>query len=458
MADLSSKIVEQKILALLFLSPLHIRAIDLDLELFAEQAHRKLAQLIKQYVKKFKSPPSKDTLKDFSESKIKKGNADDIIDALELLDTLPSVESTDVTYYFSEAENYKIGRSLFDLREELGESLEEHKVDFKKLKQTTMKKIITMDADSELIDRGFIYDLGKIKRRTKEYIKNEKGENTNTILYGIKALDNVLGGTAKGFLSLFYSGTGGGKSILGVNIAYNAAKEGYKVMYVSFEMAFDYVATRFDSRIGKLDSKEILFGKLSKENKRVYQKTLQTQLKTDLNIWLTDIPQGANTSTVLNEYEIYKSVNGTYPDLAIIDYANIMEPIKSYNGRSEKLDFLFQELHELHRVTKIAGVTMLQESRDSTKAMKKAERKQDNTLEEEGVHNIGLSNFAATHCEAVCRIKQNIKDKIQKQVRVAVNKSRYGASGEEVVLQCYWKSSYIGDKRILRTDPGFSNL
>lgn len=445
MARLSSKSVEQKILSLFFKPPIHIRSLSINLDMFSMKAHRNLAKLIQQYVRKYRSVPSKETLISFGNSKLDEEGLETIPEALELLDTLPKVKKTEADYYFAQAENFRLGRKMFDLHRTLTGELEQGEVDFGELRKKIVSDILFMGPDEKNIRRGFISD--NVRERADNYRRIAGGDMEDIIPFGIEKLDEEVGGMKKSFVTLVYSKTGGGKTRLSINLAYNAAMAGFNVLYVSLEMAFDLIASCFDSRMAAVDSRKIIFGKLDRTDKKKFAKALKRQLKEKLNIWISDIPMGASMSSILEELEVYKAANGVLPDLVIIDYANLLEPTKDYKGRSEKYDYLLKEAHETARYYKIALLTSMQESRDASRADLEKKQKKESL---EGVHNIGLSNYAATHCETVIRLKQNDIDILRNRLWLIIDKNRYGESRKKIPLYAAFDLTYIGDRTIVK--------
>jgi len=446
MPSLSSKANERRLLALLLQSPTHMRAIRLNLDIFVNPKYRKAAELIKKYVKRYKSPPSKNALKRFSSKVVKPSikEAEDIVDALNVLDKLPKVVQTDAEFEFEQAENYRTGRVLLDVVEHIKNKFEEGDTDYIDMRKKMISELLAFGNGNDAIVRGKIYD--RIKERFEEYESAERGDVGSIIPFGIKPFDDNLGGMHKSFVTLIYSKTGGGKTRTAVNVAYNAAIAGYNVMYFSLEMAFNLLASCFDSRMAWVDGDKIIFGKLDKINKRRYAHALKKQLKEKLNVWIVDIAMGASSSMILEEIEVYRAANGVNPDLVVIDYANLMEPMKRYNGRSEKYDFLFKEYHEIAKYCNVAILTATQESRDASKADIDAKYKKQEV--EQGVHNIGLSNFMAPHCESVVRLKQDSKDLLQNRLWSIIDKNRYGTHGKEIPLMAIWEKNYVGDRVI----------
>ena len=444
MASLSSKINERRLLALLMKSPTHMRAISINLDVFATSKYRKAAELIKKYVTKYKSPPSKSALKRFA-SKVTKQSveqAEEAVNALTVIAKLPKVQKSDAEFEFEQAENYRIGRALFDVVENMQKRFEEGDSDFINIRKQVISELLISGSSSDTVVRGKIYD--KVKERFGEYKAAEQGERGDVIPFGINPLDEKIGGMKKTSVTLIYSKTGGGKTRTAVNIAYNAAVAGYNVMYFSLEMSFNLLASCFDSRMAWVDGNKIVFGKLDKKDKRKYARALKKQLKEKLNIWIVDVAMGAKSSMILEEIELYRAANGVNPDLVVIDYANLMEPAKHYNGRSEKYDFLFKEYHEIAKYCNVALLTATQESRDASKADLDAKKKKQEV--DQGVHNIGLSNYMAVHCESVIRLKQDSKDLLQNRLWGIIDKNRYGTQGQEIPLMAIWDKNYVGDR------------
>ena len=438
-----SKTNEKRILSLLMQAPTHMRALSLDLSIFSTPVYRDAAMLIQRYVRKHKNPPSFSTLVRFTEQD--NHDLDELEqyhEALSKLKKLPKVPITDASFEFETAENMRVGRSLLAVSEKITKRLESGGSDYVKLKNEVMSQVLTIGNADASVFRGNLSDTAKERY---DSFTSKDTDDSGVIPYGIKPLDDLLGGMRKTFVTLMYSKTGGGKTRTAINIAYNAAMNGQNVMYISLEMAFNLLASCFDSRLAWVDSNDIIFGRLNKKDKKSYRRALKKQLNDEFNVWVVDVSMGAKSSLILEEVEYYKAVRGVAPDLVIVDYANIMEPSVRYNGRSEKYDYLFQELHEIAKYANVALLTATQESRDASKADIEAKKKKASEVEQ-GVHNIGLSNYMAPHCETVLRLKQDSKDALQNRLWVIVDKNRYGNAGAEVPLMALWDKSYVGDK------------
>lgn len=452
MAQFNSKSVEKRALALLMQSPYHLKALTLDCESFAYSTHQDLLKLIKKYVDKYKSAPTKDTLLSFCNPLLEdERSTEKISNALALLDDLPKTNGDNQEFYFEKLEEYRIGRKLFDFHETLSAALEKHEPIFSNIKKDSIEALLSIGSDDKKIKGGLVYDKEKVKERLRKYKEAEAGEGDDIIPFGIRALDSKIGGMKRSFLTLIYSRTGGGKTTFAINMANHIAKT-HDVMYVSLEMDYNLISAKFDSLNARLNSKDIIFGRLKSKEKRAYMGALKEKIKNPPRLWIEDIPSSATVGVVHESLSKYKALRGKYPDLVIIDYANLIEPTKRYSGRSERFDFLLKELHEMARYYGIAVVTMMQESRTASEADINAEKNKKDAPE--GVHNIGLSNFAAIHCELVIRLKQSATDRARDRLWAVVDKDRYGSSDQKIALFSQWALSYIGDKdpRVLKVE------
>jgi replicative DNA helicase len=424
-----------------------MRALTLDLNIFVNPKNKRAANLIKKYITKYKAPPSLNTLKRFADhlagTDIEK--AKQYVSALRVLNNLPKVKTSDAEFEFTQAHNYRTGRDLVQMTEGLQSKFESGDDNYVSMRKAVISDLLASSPDEYDISRGKIYE--RIKNRFQEYEDAERGSLGDIIPFGIRPLDEKTGGMRKTFVTLIYSKTGGGKTRTAVNVAYNAAIAGYNVMYISLEMSFNLIASCFDSRMAWVDGNQIIFGKLSKKDKRKYARALKKQIRDKLNVWLVDVSMHSSSSLILEEIELYKAINGISPDLVIVDYANLMEPTKRYTGRSEKYDYLFKEYHSIAKYANIALLTFTQESREATKADIEAKQKKKAFIEQ-GVHNIALSNFMAPHCETVIRLKQDNRDALQNRLWAIIDKYRYGAAGIEIPLLALWDKNYVGDRII----------
>ena len=443
--DLFDKRIERSVLALLLQSPTHMRVLGLPLDSFAIKEHKELFRILRKYVKKYKGAPSIETLEIFANDLVTDDNVDQIVSALELGGKLPKIKKGEAVFYFEKLEDYRVGRGIYDLGTKIKESLEESTGSFSEIKEEIMRDVLSLGSSDEHIKRGFFTTEAEVRNRYQQYKDVTSGAGSSDVIpYGIKALDGTLGGMRKTFVTLLYSKTGGGKTRTMMNIAYNAAQAGYNVMYFTLEMSFDLIASCFDSRMAEVDSQKIIFGGLSKRDRKKYSQTLKKQMKEGVGIWLVDIPSNASMAKIAEEIEIYIGANGVSPDLIAIDYSHLVLPTIDAGDRSTKFDNLFKEIHEMSKYYNVATITAAPESSSKTRADAKVGQKKGEEVAE-GTHNIGASNFMAFHCETVIRMKQDKVDLLRNRLYAIPDKNRYGKIGDPIELYADWATTLVCD-------------
>lgn len=443
MLELRSDKVEKRLLSFYFRKPYFARLIDLDENKFFTRAkYRTLARLAKSYIKKYQQPPTKKVLYEYTKDTERHSNVDEIGSAMSLMATLPKPRKDEFEYLLDRGKDLLLTRNLYDVADHIKNALESDG-ELKKTHRKVLTSLLRADETRTANRMGFLHETAQ--ERWNTFVRQDHKDDI--IRFGMDPLDEALGGMRKTFTTLIYSKTGGGKTRTAVNVAINAARQGKNVIYFSLEMATELIGAVFDSRLAWLDSSKIIFSKLSQQEKRKYRIMLKKQVQKKLGVYVVDIPSNATTSDLYEAVETYRAVTGLEPDLAILDYANLLEPLRSYAGRSEKYDVLFKELHEFARAQRVALLTATQEKRQSN------DNKKDKDPYEPDIENIGLSNYMAVHCETVLRLVQTEEDKLQNSLWIVVDKSRYSAVGTKISLIALWSHSYVGD-RFVGNIPG----
>lgn len=113
------------------------------------------------------------------------------------------------------------------------------------------------DMDRELLHIGVDCNADQLVKNIIE------GRITSYIPTGFKSFDRINGGFRKGALISIAATTSGGKSAMAVQLLINMYRQGYNVALVSLEMDHEEVVARILSNICKIDSLDILLGRLS---------------------------------------------------------------------------------------------------------------------------------------------------------------------------------------------------
>lgn len=182
-------------------------------------------------------------------------------------------------------------------------------------------KANTSDQDTE--------DLSNI---ISEIFSKQQDSNDDLLKFGYSLLDENIGGLVPGGYSIIGAKSGVGKSTLAMNIAYNVAKQGGKVLYFNLEMGKLSLVQRFMCMLSdKLTVHKFI-------RKRIAE---SEELSREL-VKVSDILESFNDNLIIDNSsfrisEINKKVREQKPDLVVIDYLQLMqgEPGR-YEGTTEQ--------------------------------------------------------------------------------------------------------------------------
>ena len=318
-------------------------------------------------------------------------------------------------FYVDELNRLSAKRRLYRVYKKIQEGLESDSEPIE-IFSTITTDILKGDSTTN-ISRTWIFDDPEI--RIKQYIdKRDYPEKYCGTLYGIKSLDEITGGMFRQQLYLIFGRTGSGKSRFLFNIGSNAAKAGKKVMYCTIEMPKDMLQHMWESREAKIPLDHILKQQMTPEDEAKYFKFLREQADIKHPFYVVDIPQGATTGIIESEINMFKKIHGKSPDIVLIDYANLIEPVSRYRDRTEKYDHVFRELKEAARGHNTIYYTAAQANREVLKARKA------------GTEHIAFSDASSHHCDAIFNIFSDDKDEVNHEVHLEVIKGRYHKKGK----------------------------
>lgn len=294
------------------------------------------------------------------------------------------------------------------------------------------------------IRRGFAHDPKYLHKMWLEYkARHEHPERFKDFIpYGIKGLDMVTtGGTRPGHITLIYGDTSSGKTRFKVNLAYNMAVMGYRVLYISIEDPFDNIARMLYSRASLLDYSGIEMAKLSDANANRYYETLIKLGRTQNLPYVAFWPGQGTINDIKREVREYEAVTKQEPQVIFVDYASEMYPVRDWTSTSERFNYLFSEIRQYVAEKKYAFITSLLQSRTG---------KQKKKEEDFGLEDIGQSNYVAPHCHVVLFIKQTSEDRISNILNAFVQKNRYGVKGGKIPMSSFWEISFVGDRNRIK--------
>jgi len=282
------------------------------------------------------------------------------------------------------------------------------------------------------IERGYTWE--RARDRWDRYQEREKnGGELDGISSDIPEMDDVIGGLQPSTLILFFGKTGGGKSRLLMNLAYNVAKQGYEAMYISREMSRDHLERCIDSRDALVDFERISKGQLDEQNRDKYKQSLRKQEKRQDRLYVVDISSGGTTGNIISEVERYKALTGNSPAVICVDYLNLLTPTGHWSNTSERLGLIAQEMHDIARQYQTCVITATQENRAASHA------------KEKGIEHVYGSSYIIPHTEVAIYLE--IDEDTDGDCDILwchPKKNRYG-SLTSFPLYADWSRNYVGN-------------
>ncbi len=267
------------------------------------------------------------------------------------------------------------------------------------------------------------------------------------ILTGYSFLDHVTGGLRAGELLLIGGESGGGKSMLLMNMALQIwlgnntidmednFLPGNNVMYFSLEMPFKPCRNRVLGRLSSNPTKSIRTAKLNKEEAVKLKQVLKFVSKYPNQFEIVDIPRGATMEHLEMLFEEAKIMYD--PKVIVIDYLGLMD----YEGGKDmddwlKLGKIAERIHEFARVHNVTVLSAVQLNRP------KGSKEEDKI----GLHRIGRSALIMTNANIAIQIETRANEKNFPDMKYHVIKNRDGELGDGRLIKNLACGTLIDEK------------
>jgi replicative DNA helicase len=268
----------------------------------------------------------------------------------------------------------------------------------------------------------FINFADRIKNREQKY-------DVEIIPTGITELDIFLnGGIKPKQLGIWMGPTSRGKSIALLHCGKRAVIMGKNVLYYTFELSEEEVAERYDSSFSTIPVGE-LFNKEHELSRRM----------TDLgrrwgnSLIIKEYPAGnATLSTLKSHYNQCVHI-GFEPDLILVDYLDLMRPLKHRKQKREELSDITTDLRGWATDLEVPLWS-------ATQAQRQAISMKTHTEEQVG-EDIGKANIA----DIVITLNQTPDEVANNVMRLFLAKNRNGKKYVEIPVEydfnrmCFYK-------------------
>ena len=253
---------------------------------------------------------------------------------------------------------------------------------------------------------------------------------------GYSYIDRVTDGLRPGELLLIGGESGGGKSMLLMNMALQIWLQnnnidmdesqfgpGNSVLYFSLEMPFKPCRNRVYGRLSNNPTKKIRAAQLNTEEAGQLKKVLRFINKYPHQFEIVDIPRGATMESLELIYEEAKTMYD--PKVIVIDYLGLMD----YDGTDMedwlKLGKIAEKIHEFARVHNCIVLSAVQLNR--TKGAKEEDKI--------GLHRIGRSALIMQNANIAIQIETRPNEKNFPDMKYHLIKNRDGELGSAVLIK-----------------------
>ena len=205
--------------------------------------------------------------------------------------------------------------------------------DIKQLNEYVINKASALDSnETDVRKSGSIFESAEEQFNNYTYLYNNP-DSVEYIPTGFNMIDNVEGGFRRSELVYVIGRKGTGKSILLLNLAYNACKAKKNILLFSLEIAKEDYERRLAACACSVPSNGLKKGNLSDEDYNRY-KSYINNLKKGMSIdnqelgefVIIDIPAQCKPAFIESQLILEQRKRQIKFDVVVVDYAGIMQP------------------------------------------------------------------------------------------------------------------------------------
>jgi len=305
------------------------------------------------------------------------------------------------------------------------------------LKEAMIKSVKLLQSSSFDEIQGVIehaLKLGTDNNFGHDYLKDFESrfliKSRNPVSTGWTRLDDLChGGLGSSELGVVIAPTGAGKSMVLVHMGAQAVQDGKTVIHYTLELADTVVGSRYDSKITGVQLKDLYHSKeLVRE--RIQDITGRLIVK--------EYPtKSASTRTISHHLERLKK-KGIKPDLIIVDYADLLRPVKHTSEKRHDLENIYEELRGIAQTIKCPIWTASQTNRSGLNA---------EVITMEAISEAFNKCFVA---DFIFSLSRTATDKQANKGRIFIAKNRNGPDG--LVFPVFADWSNVSMKVLERMD------
>jgi len=292
-------------------------------------------------------------------------------------------------------------------------------------------------------------------KEAMKYIQDRRDhpENNPNIFCGIKAIDDILHGLARGSYTVVSGFVGGGKTTLMMNMSFNMAKTGHNVAYVSLEKDAKLFFRRILSNHAVTDYNRIKVGGREKfglsdfwyEKLKDAARDLTENIKPHFNC--LQFVQNTKLTKILNEVDKLRAIKKI--DVLVVDYLQVIGFETNHPNRPDiDLADIHKNLMAYGKKHNIAVITALQLKNASSKDIRKKSEKivGDSNISDVTVNTEDFSGSQMVVADADNALGVVLNnDKPATKMFVSFSKARDDESKKTVCLDYDGKTCRVND-------------
>jgi replicative DNA helicase len=246
----------------------------------------------------------------------------------------------------------------------------------------------------------------------------------NPIPIGWKFFDDrTEGGLFPKTLTVFAGQVNVGKSIVLGNIATNMLLADKNVLLISLEMSEFMYAKRISTQLTQIPHNDLkTFTEELKEQIQHIQKSING------NLVIKEYPPKTVTVRQIDSYITKLHHKGFKPDIVVVDYINLIQPISKNLNSYESVKEIAEQLRALAFKYKIPVVSATQLNRGAF-----------NTASP-GMEGISESIGLAATCDVICSLWQEDEDRELGIINMGMQKNRFGPNFGSAAFKCNYNT------------------
>ena len=285
--------------------------------------------------------------------------------------------------------------------------IEEVLVDFEKAYNITLK---------ENLGHWYFEDIDKhVKELTTTY---------NPVPTGWKFLDDrTEGGLFPKTLTIFAGQVNVGKSIVLGNIATNMVLEGKNVLLISLEMSEFMYAKRISAQITQIPHGDLkTFTTELREQVKHIEKNLSSKLV------IKEYPPKTVTVRQIDSYITKLKHKGFHPDIIVIDYINLIQPVSKGLNSYESIKEIAEQLRAMAFKYNLPAVSATQLNRGNF------------NTSSPGMEGIADSIGLAATADLICSLWREEEDIELGIINMGLQKNRFGPNFGSAAFKCNYNT------------------